>query len=52
MFIVGRKGLEAVQWALVTLVIAIVVLLIFYAFIRLGFLQIETGLFDVFNLIP
>lgn len=39
--LVNKKGVEMVWWALMAAVIAIVVFLIFFYFIRTGMLQIE-----------
>jgi uncharacterized membrane protein len=45
----AKKGMETVWWVLLVLVLMIVALLIFFVFIRTGFIQIKTPISNIFG---
>jgi|GEM_PF-5888951 len=45
----GKKGLEMVWWTLIVLVLAIIIITIFYVFIRFGILHIERINLNIFS---
>ena len=47
--VMSKKALEAMWWALLVIVLAIVIVLIFYAFIQSGILHIEKISFSIFS---
>ncbi|MCX6774477.1 MAG: hypothetical protein NTY99_00080 [DPANN group archaeon] len=46
---IAKKGIETVWWVLLVIIMAIVALLIFYVFIRNGFIQIKTPIGGIFG---
>jgi len=49
LLIISKKGLETVMWALIAIILAIVVFLIFFVFIRGGFYNLNTIFGPIFG---